>query len=421
MSRDLRRASAVSRPAFAGPRDRPALRTAACVLSRKPRVCAPDVDLARQRRAPRHRRGEAQTCASVSVGDAQWYVNQGLAAAVILGGFVATGGLEELGLGGQQERDFREDPSEPCSMCEGTGRTECACMRWSDDGEGCESCGYSGVTFCPCRGGGRAVRVTLEIPVEQKELAHMAREKVRFEGTSPFLAAIAAPRFPDSASGETGSAALDGPIPHAVVAEPRSNSSSEGGPGGENDGDPSSSKDDDFYAQSGEAIRTLREDYPDLLQKQMSWGIYREDIGLVDETESFGHVRGHVVASGIKEYKRCHKWLRTAAAVLFSHSEVQVSRIWSPLGMSGNRSIKVRWCIKARLRIVGGLTEEAHFDGISEYKLDKRGFIYQHTITDLDWDVAQMRSHRGLSNVLGQPRVSLSSAVDSGSGPGLPG
>jgi hypothetical protein len=63
----------------------------------------------------------------------------------------------------------------------------------------------------------------------------------------------------------------------------------------------------------------------------------------------------------------------------------------------------VRWCIKARLRIVGGLTEEAHFDGISEYKLDKRGFIYQHTITDLDWDVAQMRDRIAeLSNVLGQ-------------------
>ena len=109
------------------------------------------------------------------------------------------------------------------------------------------------------------------------------------------------------------------------------------------------------------------------------------------------------IANGIKEYKRCHKWLRTAAAVLFSHSEVQVSRIWSPLGMSGNRSIKVRWCIKARLRIVGGLTEEAHFDGISEYKLDKCGFIYQHTITDLDWDVAQMRDRIAeLSNVLGQ-------------------
>ena len=40
---------------------------------------------------------------------------------------------------------------------------------------------------------------------------------------------------------------------------------------------------------------------------------------------------------------------------------------------------------------------------ISEYKLDTRGFIYQHTITDLDWDLAQMRDRIAeLSNVLGQ-------------------
>ena len=400
-------ASTATRPAFAGS----ARSTGISSSSKNGRVveaaspCSGRVDLASPRRCAHHRRRHLQTCASVNVGDAQWYVNQGVAAAVILGGFVVTGGLEELGLGKKEERDFREDPDEPCNMCEGTGRTECACTRWSDDGEGCESCGYSGVTFCPaCRGGGRAVRVTLEIPVEQDELSDMAREKVnRFQGPPRVLAAIAAPPSFNSASEETGRSEIDASISHAVVSEPRSNSSSEGSPGGENDGDPSSSKDDDFYAQSGEAIRTLREDYPIMLQKQMSWGIYREDIGLVDETESFGHVRGHVVASGLKEYKRCHKWLRTAAAVLFSHSEVQVTRIWSPLGMSGDRSIKVRWSIKARLRIVGGLTEEAHFDGISEYKLDTRGFIYQHTITDLDWDLAQMRDRIAeLSNVLGQ-------------------
>ena len=33
----------------------------------------------------------------------------------------------------------------------------------------------------------------------------------------------------------------------------------------------------------------------------------------------------------------------------------------------------------------------AQFDGISEYKLDKAGYIYEHVITDLDWDVAQLR------------------------------
>ena len=35
--------------------------------------------------------------------------------------------------------------------------------------------------------------------------------------------------------------------------------------------------------------------------------------------------------------------------------------------------------------------DEARFDGISEYKLDSKGFIYEHKITDLDWDVAQLR------------------------------
>ena len=59
-----------------------------------------------------------------------------------------------------------------------------------------------------------------------------------------------------------------------------------GGSGGDDD-DPSSSKDDDFYAQSGEAIRVLREDYPSLLTKEPRWSIYREDIGLYDETMTF--------------------------------------------------------------------------------------------------------------------------------------
>ena len=395
------------RPAVAG-RGKPSASTTRAVRSRQ---CGSGRGvLSPSRRAHRRRRGDETVRASVHVGEPQWFVNQALAAGVILGGFIATGGLEELG-GAGRERDFREDSSEPCSMCEGTGRTECMCTRWSDDGEGCESCGFTGVSICPaCRGGGRAVRVTLEIPVEPDPPAGGATggsDRSGFRGAS--REGIGSPR---AAAALVRAAIAEPPRafeePRAVVAEPRG---VEGGPddgeksgGGEPDGgDPGASKDDEFYAQSGEAIRTLREDYPQLLAKQMSWGIYREDIGLVDDTNSFGHERGHVVASGIEEYKRCHKWLRTAAAVLFCKAEVNVSRIWSPLGSNGARSIRVRWSIKAKLRLLGDLTEDAHFDGISEYKLDKRGFIYQHTITDLDWDVAQMRDRiAALSNVLGQ-------------------
>ena len=176
----------------------------------------------------------------------------------------------------------------------------------------------------------------------------------------------------------------------AAAADAAARAEKSGGSGSNGDDDPASSKDDDFYAQSGEAIRTLREDYPDLLDRQLTWGIYRDDVGLVDNTGEW-HDRGHVVASGIGEYKRTHKWLRTAASILFSHVEVNVVRIWSPLGSSGVRTIKVRWSITAKLRLVGNLTEDCHFDGISEYKLDRAGFIYQHSFTDLDWDVAQMK------------------------------
>lgn len=173
---------------------------------------------------------------------------------------------------------------------------------------------------------------------------------------------------------------------HAVVVE---STRSEG----KSDDDPSSSKDDDFYAQSGEAIRVLREDYPYLLSKEPRWGIYRDDIGLVDETMTFSSPGKHgVMATNMHEYKRMFKLMRIVAAVLFSQSAIEVSRIWSPLGSSGVRTIRVRWSVRGKVRLVGSIgADEARFDGISEYKLDKKGFIYEHKITDLDWDVAQLR------------------------------
>ena len=45
----------------------------------------------------------------------------------------------------------------------------------------------------------------------------------------------------------------------------------------------------------------MREDYPDLLDRQLTWGIW-DDVGLVDNTGEW-HDRGHAVASGIGEYK----------------------------------------------------------------------------------------------------------------------
>jgi len=51
-----------------------------------------------------------------------------------------------------------------CPVCQGTGLTECACTRWSGDGEGCASCRGSGRSTCAaCRGGGKGSRILLPL------------------------------------------------------------------------------------------------------------------------------------------------------------------------------------------------------------------------------------------------------------------
>jgi len=388
------------------------------------------------------RRGPATTVAAV--GDAQWLVTQGTAAAVILGGFWVSGDLQKV------IADFtggEPGDGDVCPMCNGSGQTSCACTRWSDDNEGCGNCSYTGQSICPaCRGGGRPVRVTLEIPVEQDDpsagfqdrggdSSHSSHSRLQqplssFNRTLTWAAPVVAEQQPlfgpgvgvrGGGGGGVAEPAADlqqllsgekmlrllselplhvskGVERSEVVTEPRSASKE-----GKDGDDPSSSKDDEFYAQSGEAIRTLREDYPHMLARAPRWGIYREDIGLVDKTGSFG--RQGILATNMAEYKRVFKWMRTIAGVLFSQCSLDVQRIWSPLGSSGVRTIRVRWCVRAKIRIVENMgVDTVHFDGISEYSLDEKGFIYQHSITDLDWDVAQM----------GERVVSIVSALQRG-------
>ena len=305
---------------------------------------------------------------------ATWFVEQAMITAAVLAGYAQY--LREVGNEDDDERN-----GETCPRCEGSGRTECACTRWSSDGEGCGACGYTGRMACPaCRGGGRAVRVLVKLVVPETprdttlERDRTDAQQQRRVVDAPIVrAAMATP--------------LDLQRPRAVVVESTPQSE------GRNDEGPSSSKDDDFYAQSGEAIRVLREDYPYLLSKEPRWGIYRDDIGLVDETMTFSSPgRNGVMAMNMSEYKRLFKLMRIVAAVLFSQSAIEVSRIWSPLGSSGVRTIRVRWSVRGKVRLVGSIgADEARFDGISEYKLDSKGFIYEHKITDLDWDVAQLR------------------------------
>lgn len=132
-----------------------------------------------------------------------------------------------------------------------------------------------------------------------------------------------------------------------------------GGLGGEE-------RDKDFFANVGDAIRTLREDYPLLFAKELNYSIYREDLVFKDPQLSF---------RGLRNYKLIFWSLRFHGRLFLQAANVQVLRIWQPQ----DDVIKLRWQINARTRMGTNGT----FDGISVYRLDRHGRVYQHEVTDV--------------------------------------
>jgi len=363
-----------------------------------------------------------------SVGSAQWLVEQGALSVVAAGAFLFRDRIKAL-VGGINESPDGETKNffglgrEDCPTCEGTGYATCACTKWSNDGEGCGACNYTCRTICPsCRGGGKGVRATLDLKIDDEETdrENMRRQRERethslkawninsSTNSSAAATATAATATAAAVMTTTMNPMTSPLICLPVVSAPESNenggrrsaSSSDNGDGSSNKN--KKEPDDEFYAQSGEAIRTLREDYPFFLSKEPRFSIFREDIGLVDATCTFGRNRdpdsliggdgGYVMANGLNHYKRVFKVIRTIAAIIFSSCSVKVTRIWSPLSTTGKRTIRVRWSVRGHIRLGAAIgVDVAQFDGISEYKLDKAGYIYEHVITDLDWDVAQLR------------------------------
>ena len=81
-----------------------------------------------------------------------------------------------------QTKNFFGSGREDCPTCEGTGYATCACTKWSNDGEGCGTCNYTCRTICPsCRGGGKGVRATLDLKIDDEETdrENMRRQRER--------------------------------------------------------------------------------------------------------------------------------------------------------------------------------------------------------------------------------------------------
>jgi hypothetical protein len=127
-------------------------------------------------------------------------------------------------------------------------------------------------------------------------------------------------------------------------------------------------KKDDFYANVGDAIRTLREETPTLFQKDLTYDLYRDDIVFKDPRNAF---------HGKKNYKTLFWSLRFHGRLFFRVLYVDVHRIWQP----EESIIRMRWTVHGVPRVPW--EAEGVFDGVSQWKLDRDGKIYEHSVDNV--------------------------------------
>ncbi|KAG5100864.1 hypothetical protein JHK82_045916 [Glycine max] len=123
-----------------------------------------------------------------------------------------------------------------------------------------------------------------------------------------------------------------------------------------------------YYVNVGYAIRTLREEFPDLFYKELSFDIYRDDIVFKDPMNTF---------IGIENYKSIFWALRFHGMMFFKALWVEISSVWQPV----ENVIMVRWTVHGIPRVLW--ESRGRFDGTSEYKLDKQGKIFEHRVDNI--------------------------------------
>ncbi|KAK9792740.1 hypothetical protein WJX73_002863 [Symbiochloris irregularis] len=133
-------------------------------------------------------------------------------------------------------------------------------------------------------------------------------------------------------------------------------------------GCPSGDKDPNFYANVGSAIRTLRDEIPTLFYKDLTYDIYRPDIVFRDPRNRF---------TGIKDYKTIFWSLRFHGQLFFKPIFVDIKRLWQP----DERELRLRWTVVGKPRVPW--EAQGTFDGVSMFKLDKHGKIYEHQVDNV--------------------------------------
>ncbi|XP_030468389.2 uncharacterized protein LOC115687058 [Syzygium oleosum] len=124
----------------------------------------------------------------------------------------------------------------------------------------------------------------------------------------------------------------------------------------------------DYYLNMGYAIRTLREEFPELFYRELNFDIYRDDIVFKDPLNTF---------MGIENYKSIFWGLRFHGRIFFRALWVDVVSVWQPV----ENVLMVRWTVHGIPRVPW--ESRGRFDGTSQYKFDKKGKIFEHRVDNI--------------------------------------
>ncbi|KAJ9556008.1 hypothetical protein OSB04_010622 [Centaurea solstitialis] len=145
-----------------------------------------------------------------------------------------------------------------------------------------------------------------------------------------------------------------------------------------------------YYVNTGNAIRTLREEFPELFYRDLSFDIYSSNK-LVQSADNgiYGHrmdetIRDDIVFKdplntfvGIENYKSILWALRFNGRIFFKALWVDIVSVWQP----SENTIMIRWIVHGIPRVPW--ESRGRFDATSEYKLDKSGKIYEHRVHNI--------------------------------------
>lgn len=140
-------------------------------------------------------------------------------------------------------------------------------------------------------------------------------------------------------------------------------------------------QEDLFNVNAGKAILTLQEELPHVLLKDLTYDIYCDDVAFVDDISPKFRRKANTVV-GKSSYKRIFWALRFHSWLFFCRSKFEVLKVWQ----SDDNVINVRWSFRGMPRIIGGALpgSTTYIDGISEFKLNRQGLIYEHRVDNLD-------------------------------------